>query len=494
MGMVIGIVLTYLSHLRWGSALLAWVYPVPFLLMALQYKKHKVTLAVTLCTAWTAVFSKIVTHPVPFIMALVFGILVGLMFFSGYVLWEYATTNDNEQYNNNHKSSSWVKEVSFACAMVFVEWVQSHYTPLGSWGAATYTQYANLPLLQSVSLVGMAGPAFLMYWFAAILAIAIHEQKTLLVMPMAQQLSSPKSKNSNHSLLVWGVIVTALCIWGSIRLDDVSYKTTVTVAGVGTDATFGGMPLPSQDEIEVINKNLFVRSETAAKAGAKLISWTEGATLVFPGEDEQSLHTKGVDFANEYDVELVMAYIVPVELDPLQYENKVVWIRPDGTIDHEYLKAEPVPSEPAIRGDGIVKVVQTKFGRAAAAICYDYDFPYIGRKHANEKIAIAIVPSSDWLGIDPTHTQMAAVRAIEGGYAMLRTTRMGLSAGINRNGQMLAQLSANQSDERIMIVNLPLQGENISTVYTIIGDSFVYLCLIFLIVSKMIMNGRIKTE
>jgi apolipoprotein N-acyltransferase len=66
------------------------------------------------------------------------------------------------------------------------------------------------------------------------------------------------------------------------------------------------------------------------------------------------------------------------------------------------------------------------------------------------------------------HTQMAAVRAIEGGFSIPRSTRMGLSAGIDAHGRMRGWLSANESAENILLVSLP--AHRVQTVYSVLGD------------------------
>ena len=63
-------------------------------------------------------------------------------------------------------------------------------------------------------------------------------------------------------------------------------------------------------------------------------------------------------------------------------------------------------------------LAQTAFGPAAGAICYDYDFPYLGLENARLNPSLVVLPSSDWKGIDSIHAQMASVRAIEGGYSL----------------------------------------------------------------------------
>ena len=105
------------------------------------------------------------------------------------------------------------------------------------------------------------------------------------------------------------------------------------------------------------------------------------------------------------------------------------------------------------------------------AICYDYDFPYLAKEYANINADIVALPSSDWRGIDPLHTRMAAYRAIEQGHSILRSTRFGLSAAINPYGEMLSQMSSYDNNNKIMISQLPRKG--IRTIYSIIGDVLV---------------------
>ena len=111
------------------------------------------------------------------------------------------------------------------------------------------------------------------------------------------------------------------------------------------------------------------------------------------------------------------------------------------------------------------------------AICYDYDFPYLAKEYGNINADIVAVPSSDWRGIDPLHSRMAAFRAVEQGHSVLRSTRFGLSAAINPFGEMSSQMSSFDSNNKIMISQLPLKG--ITTVYSLIGDIIVYLCIAF---------------
>ncbi len=143
--------------------------------------------------------------------------------------------------------------------------------------------------------------------------------------------------------------------------------------------------------------------------------------------------------AGSAHVDVVAGYLVPLALEPLRYENKYVFARADGTIDHSYHKNFPVPGEPATPGTGAPPRVATAYGIVSGAICYDYDFPVAGRARAG--VDLVALPSSDWRAIDPIHTQMAAMRAIESGHSIIRATRFGLSAGIDPEGRLRGTMS-----------------------------------------------------
>jgi apolipoprotein N-acyltransferase len=74
---------------------------------------------------------------------------------------------------------------------------------------------------------------------------------------------------------------------------------------------------------------------------------------------------------------------------------------------------------------------------------------------------------------------MAAFRAIEQGHSVLRSTRFGLSAAITPYGEMAAQMSSFDDNDKIMYSLLPAKG--VTTLYSVIQDSFVYLCIGFLL-------------
>jgi apolipoprotein N-acyltransferase len=445
-----GALLLGLSQMRWGVGVLAWVAPIPFLvyLRATRGARARLLVALALFAGYTLAVLKIVTAPLPLALAPLFALPTAALAAGAYLAWDLA----------RRRSPAWVPPLVFAAASAVTEFVQHRYTPFASWGAVAYTQIDNLPLLQVSSLVGMAGVSFLVTWVAAALE-AFWESPTA----------------ARRQLVVAGVSTAAAFGFGTLRLGLAEPGETVPVAAVGTDATVGGFPYPSVDEMERVNQGLFARTARAAAAGARLVAWTEAATLVLPENEPAFLGRLGAAAAQRR-IELVASYVVPDDITRT-YQNKYVWVRPDGTVDHTYLKHHPVPGEPSVTGRESPRVVETAAGRATGAICYDYDFPALALQQARLGLDLAVVPSSDWRGIDPIHTQMASVRAIEGGFSLLRSTRFGMTAAYDPYGRARAWESSFDSRERVVVTALPRTG--VKTLYVVIGDSWVALCAVF---------------
>lgn len=455
-----GIALLVASQMRFGIGVLAFVAPVPFL----AYLRHttgarrRLWCALALAVAYVLATLKLVTAPLPAVFALAFATPFALSHGTAFLVSDAL----------RRRAPRWMSLVIFPSLMVLAEFGMHRLTPFGSWAAAAYTQVENLPLLQVASLAGLAGVSFVVYLVASGIELALAE--------------------GGAGRRALGVAVGVLVLaqgYGSLRLAMASPGESQLVAAIGTDGTIGGWPLPPQEVLDRVDDALFSRTAEAARAGAKLVAWNEGANAVRPEREGAYLERLRAT-AREHGIELVAAYVVPDDA-ARTYENKYVWVRPDGTIDHAYNKHYPVPGEPAIAGTEPPTVVATAAGRATGAICYDYDFPALGLTHARLGIDLAVVPSSDWRGIDPIHTQMASLRAIEGGYSLLRSTRWGLSAGYDGYGRVRGWESSFESARRVLLVALPTR--RVETLYARVGDVLVYACAL-IVVAALVLAGR----
>lgn len=449
------------SHMTYNVDFVAWFSIVPFLLFLKLTKgwKSRLYFTFSLLITWSLIVAKIISSPIPFGLVFMYSIPISLIHLPGYLIGLKF---------KQRKFSIFL----FPVLMTLLEWVQYTYTPLATWGALSNTQVESLGVAQFVSVFGMAGLSFLIYW----VNIAISE---LLI--------NKKCTTSNFYLPF--LFSVTLIIWGNLRYDIHTSKgeDTITMAAVGTDSQIGGLSLPTQQKNESDIQGIFKRTRKSAELGAKIVVWNEGAFLLKKSNEDRWIDSIKT-LATNSKVSIVASYILLTSESPLRYDNKYLLIDSTGEVLHTYLKHEPVPGEPAKKGSEPIKTFNIAGINLGGAICYDYDFPYLAKENHNSNADIVALPSSDWRGIDPIHTEMARLRAIEQGHSILRSTRFGLSAAITPYGDFVSKMSAFDNHDKIMITELP--KNSITTIHSVIGDLFIYLCLIFLPLFFTIKNSR----
>lgn len=370
----------------------------------------------------------------------------------------------------------------FPSALVVSEFLYTR-AGLGSWGALAYSQYGDLPLLQTLSLAGLSGLTFLIGWFAAAVN---HLWEGGLAWPGARR-----------PLAACGALIVAALLFGGLRLAMTADPVpTVRVAGLTIDNidvfrdSWGpltrGQPLTAEaaaaarPQTLALQQALLERSRAEARAGAKLVVWSEANAMVFR-EDEDAFLQAGRALAREEGIYLFMAMATLTPGAPLA-ENKLVVIDPEGQVRGQYLKSHPTPAEASVPGTGRVGLIDTPFGRIAWAICYDFDFPALIRQAGRAGADILIDPSWDNRAITPMHTQMAAFRAIENGAALFRQVNDGLSLAVDAQGRTLGQMDhgATTGPVKTLVADLPTRGTR--TLYGLVGDVLPALCGLGLLV------------
>jgi apolipoprotein N-acyltransferase len=462
--LVIGILTMTATHMSYSIDIIAWIAYVPFLIYLSLTKglKSRLLFVVALILAWSFVTAKIITPPIPYTMVFLYAIPISLFHLPAYLIWDKF-----KQYKGSF--------ILFPAILTLMEWLQYTFTPFASWGVAAYTQAHSIAIVQAVSLLGMAGLSFLIYW---------------VNISITEIILNKKLHYFNFQIPI--LVLTLLVLFGTARFYTNTSKQilTMTVAAVGTDSEVSGLPLPSKESNDSIKNALFERTKRAANNHAQLIVWNEAAVFILP-EDEAKWQATLSALVAQLKISLVASYVVPISISPLKYENKYLYINSTGAIDYSYHKHQPVPGEPSEKGKEPLKVMDIAGTKVSGAICYDYDFPYLAREIGQLKADIVAIPSSDWRGIDPLHSQMAAFRAVEQGHSIIRSTRFGLSAAITPYGEMVAQMSSFDRNNKIMIAELPVKG--VTTVYSVIGDAFIYLCMGF-ILAFLLINNRISSE
>ena len=362
-----------------------------------------------------------------------------------------------------------VATLVFPLLQVSLEYINTVTNPLGSWGSLAYTQYTFLPFLQLLSITGMWGLSFLIAWLAPVVNWAWEKDFALQRVRMG--------------VLTYGGILALVLVYGSGRMvffPPQSETLQVTSLTQAVDHfSFLQMEMEdlraSRNQLQELGERLLQQSRQYAQAGADVIIWQEGATIVLQ-EDGTSFIGKARALAQEEKVYLLLGLVTLPEAFPeVKADNQAIWITPDGDVKWQYLKGRPVPGEGVVAGDGVIPYDQTVFGVIASVICFDMDHPVYIRQAGRSGTDVMLVPANDWRDIVPFHTYMGSFRGIEYGFSIVRATGHGLSAALDYQGRTLATADY-FTTKQAMVSHVPTHG--VKTIYTVIGDLFAWLSIV----------------
>ncbi|MEP7326202.1 MAG: nitrilase-related carbon-nitrogen hydrolase [Gemmatimonadota bacterium] len=476
-----GFVLLPWTELQTTIALAAWVAPA----LLLRFSR-------TAQSGWRSWISIVVVYtvaslislrngllPIPFGFLLLLAVATALVRSVPYTLDRWL----------NLRLRALSRSLVFPVCMTSMEWLAMRYSPYGSWGSTAYSQYYDLPLIQIVSITGIAGLTFLVHWIAPVLNALAEE--------------TPGTRHSRAPAVAFGTVLALALGYGGVRLALAGRDAhAVTVAAVVPseseyDRTFAGADLTAlagadlnalagaSDSARLLagtrfNANadrLFARTIEAAKLGARVIAWPEYVPVL--DEDHPAMLKAARSVAQENHIYLLITPLVIMKASRFPYlQNLTVLVDPSGEVRWRYPKSYPVvglETESYGRGAGHVFVAQTRVGRVSSAICQDLDFPWLIRKIGMQKASLLIGPSDDWRAIERTHAHMAVFRAIENGFSLLRPANNGISEAVDPYGRVRAMSASSEVGQTMMLAALPTQ--RVPTIYARLGDWFAWCCV-----------------
>jgi apolipoprotein N-acyltransferase len=203
----------------------------------------------------------------------------------------------------------------------------------------------------------------------------------------------------------------------------------------------------------------------------------EGAIFI-AAEDESAMIRVGQELARQEGVYLLLGLQVEDDDRNLPYENKTIFIAPDGELISEYLKQGLAPGEMAsfVRGVESAPVLETPYGNIAVLICSDAFFPDLVRRQVGRNGAdILLVPAWDFEGVKYFWPYGTAFRAIENGFDMFRLARESVSIAVDYQGRPVVLSDYFLTDQSIIYADLSTEGRK--TVYSLLGDWFAWLSI-----------------
>lgn len=449
---------------RWSLALAAWIAPA-LLLRFLRTRRFAhafagglLVLSIANFVWWQGVFP---LSGLPFAVA---SIVLGFMTLLPYLI--------DRRFARRLRGLP--ATLVFPSAAVTIELLQAMYSPFGSWGSYAYSQAGNLPLIQLLSITGLAGVTFVVLWLGSIL-----------------------NQPTRANLIVYACVLAGAFTFGALRLRAPEATDTVRIAGVTPrlptytvrgDASNAAIhaalasvrrrhPIddPAWERFRTraaqIDDDLLATSANEARAGAKLVVWSEGAGIV-ELQDESAFLARAGEVARASALWIELSYLVLDRRGGATFQNKNVLVDAAGVEMWTYQKSHPVPGmEACVPGDGQVPVAPTPFGRVATVICYDADFPRLVAQAGAAGVDVLLIPADDWREIASIHSRIARFRAIEHGFSLVRSTSSGFSTAVDRHGRVRATQDF-FAGARVLRADVPRRGS--PTVYARVGDLAAY--------------------
>lgn len=472
--LLIGVTGYTLSGLNWSIAITAWFAPI-FLLYFTRNSKWKGLIVFFLAMSLSAAISKTAENQLNLlIITITTGLSHGVINTIPYIIDKLLSRNDKKFYGT----------LIFPSAVVLVEYLL--ILLVGLWGNQSISQYSSFNLIQITSIVGIYGITFLIAWFASVANWVIKNKYDLL--------------HVRKGIIIYGSVFFAVLLFGGIRTSLFPSKSEVIkVAAIIGETDLFGLFEKMEDDIVELSKNYDLdipesvfstteaielqikKTDEALNNNARIVVWSEMPLILDKLQVEPLLRRVQELCVNNEAYVLVAFLEKNAGTLPKPFNNKSILITPDGQIAWDYSKSNLSPLEKLIsnKGNSTIPFIDTDYGRLGNVICYDLDMPGYMSQAGKNAIDIMLVPAFDWEEVTPYHSNMAAFTAIQFGFSIIRSNGKGVVAFYDYQGNTIAKMNTFFSDTKISYADIPIKST--TTVYSIVGDIFVYILILFLL-------------
>jgi apolipoprotein N-acyltransferase len=348
---------------------------------------------------------------------------------------------------------------AFPAAWTSLELLVSLSSPHGTIHSIGYSQTDVLPLLQIASVTGIWGIVFVLTLVPSALTLAWMRRSAAAAVPTAAGVA----------------VILAL---GALRLHGAVQTPLVRVGLAATDAHIREVFATEEPFVaSSVAREYAARVATAASGGARIVVLPEKLVGVTPG-DETSVLAILAEAARSSHV-VVVAGVNAVAQRPLR--NVAVVFDASGRTIERYEKHHLLPGAETGYGVGAQPgTFRGPSGPWGVAICKDMDFTGWLQQYGLIGVRALAVPAWDFVVDGRFHSRMALVRAVEHGFALVRSAQEGLLTVADAYGRIRAQRPSAGGAGAVLVADVPL-GPG-ATIYTGIGDVFAWLVVAELIV------------
>ena len=371
----------------------------------------------------------------------------------------------------------------FASLWVIFEWCSTLTWAGVPWGRLALGQIEFLPTVQSASLLGSYFVTWLLVTVNGLLACAIlYRPKALVCTIVAGSLFCAN--------LLYGIVAETV----SYETEDNKLTAAVIQGNIDSREKWGG------DSYRITSEAYGRLTREAAAEGAELVVWPETA---FPSYLNYNINLQEFvsSLAQECDITLIVGALY-VDSDGNDY-NALFLVDNEGVIHWEpYAKRHLVPfgeyvpmrdmimalipplaEVSALDGDisaGVDSALfESKWGKIGSLICFDSIYEMLALDSVRDGAELMLVSSNDNWFYDSAavyqHQAQAQLRAIETGRYYVRAASSGISTVIAPDGELLVYIEP--LTEGYGVADVYTRSGN--TLYTVIGNLFVYVCIAF---------------
>lgn len=328
-----------------------------------------------------------------------------------------------------------------------------HVSPHGSAGSLAYAEARVLPVLQVASLGGVSAVTFILLLPGSVAGLAL-----------ARFLGRPFLRGLSHAAALASGAVMGVLLFGWWRLDAAPGEPGAQVAMLASDraapggrtwerfaAEYGGaIDRAAMPGVTVLLPEAVLRTDAAGaeRAAQRLASI--------------ALHRRAT---------LVAGVVVA---DGRQITNRALVATPDGRFAW-YTKQHLVPGLESDSTPGEHNLLVPAPAAAGIAICKDMHFPTLGRSYARDGARLMLVPASDFDVDDRMMEAVTAWRGVEGGYAVARAARHGMSFVSDPYGRIVAERRSGAATATL-VARAP-SALPAPPLYARVGDLFGWICL-----------------
>jgi apolipoprotein N-acyltransferase len=330
-----------------------------------------------------------------------------------------------------------------------------HLSPHGSAGSLAYSQAGVLPLLQVASLGGVPAVTFVLLLPGSLAGLVL-----------GQWLGGARLHGLSKAAGLTGAAVAAVLLFGWWRLQAAPDTSGPEVAMIASDR-----PAPGGRSWERFIADYGPAIDRHARPGMTVLL-PEAVLRTDPAGAQRAARVFSA-LAREWRATLVVGVVVE---DAQRATNRALVATPDGRIAW-YAKQHLVPGLERGRTPGDRNLlVGSPVAATGIAICKDMHFPTLGRSYARDGARLMLVVASDFGVDDRMMTAVTAMRGIEGGYAVARAARGGMSFVSDPYGRILAERRSEAVTGTLVARAPPALAS--PPLYVRIGDLFGWACVV----------------